>query len=185
MISPSGGRHTGDRQGLWSAPGLGLLDLSGSATGTGDADQGGQMSTGVGTESEAHPAGETDEPLQVRLSRVVGAPLAHVWEVLVSPAGAQALLGEGAVLGAKGEPYHCADGASGVVRSYHPLEQLRVSWHETPDSPPSVVEVDLRADGEGTVLELRHDRLVDTDQFLRVEERWKSGLAELARAAEA
>ena len=59
------------------------------------------------------------------------------------------MVGEGAVLGGKGEPYHCADGTSGVVRSYHPLEQLRVSWHATPDSPPTIVEIDLRADGDG------------------------------------
>lgn len=143
------------------------------------------MSTGVGTESEAQTAGKTDGPLQVRLSRVVGVPVTHVWEVLVSPVGSQALLGEGAVLGTKGETYHCADGASGVVRSYHPLEQLRVSWHETPDSPPSIVEVSLQADDGGTLLELRHDRILDPDQYLRLEQRWKDGLAELVRVAEA
>ena len=51
-----------------------------------------------------------------------------------SPAGAEALLGEGATLGGKGEPYHCSDGTGGVLRSYHPLEQLRVSWHPAPDA---------------------------------------------------
>jgi uncharacterized protein YndB with AHSA1/START domain len=131
-------------------------------------------------ESEAQTAGETDVPLAVRISRTVMAPLAHAWEVLVSPIGSQALLGDGAVLGAKGEPYHCADGASGVVRSYHPLEQLRVSWHETPDSPPSIVELDLRTDDGVTVLELRHDRILDDDQKLRLEQRWSQALTLLA-----
>lgn len=142
------------------------------------------MSTSVGTESEAQTAGKTDTPLGVQLSQAVAAPLTHVWEVLASPVGSQALLGEGAILGAKGEPYHCADGASGVVRSYHPLEQLRVSWHETSDSPPSIVELDLRSDGDGTMLELRHDRIVDSDQYARLEQRWIAGLTDLARAAE-
>ncbi len=141
------------------------------------------MSTSVGTESEEQAAGKITAPLGVQVSQAVTAPVAHVWEVLVSPLGSQALLGEGAVLGAKGDPYHCADGASGVVRSYHPLEQLRVSWHETPDSPPSVVEVELRSDGDATLMELRHDRIIDPDQSARLEQRWAAGLAALARVA--
>lgn len=137
------------------------------------------MSTSVGMESEAQTAGKINEPLAVRVSRTVAAPLAHAWEVLVSPVGSQALLGDGAVLGAKGEPYRCVDGASGVVRSYHPLEQLRVSWHEMPDSPSSIIELDLRADGGMTVLELRHDRILDDDQKLRLEQRWSQALGRL------
>ena len=143
------------------------------------------MSTSVGMESEAQTTGKTGGPLAVQLSRTVAAPVTHVWEVLVSPVGSKALLGEGAVLGAKGEPYHCTNGASGVVRSYHPLEQLRVSWHETPDSPPSIVEVDVRADGTATVLDLRHDRILDADQHTRLVQLWTERLAELAQAAEA
>jgi uncharacterized protein YndB with AHSA1/START domain len=141
------------------------------------------MSTSVGTEPEAQTAGKIDGPLVVQVSRTVAEAVAHVWEVLVSPAGSQALLGNGAVLGTKGEPFHCADGASGFVRSFHPLEQLRVSWHETPDGPPSIIELDLRADGTRTVLELRHDRILDEDQHARLERRWSDALDRLAVAA--
>lgn len=142
------------------------------------------MSTSVGMESEAQTAGKTDGPLVVQVSRSVAAPVAHVWEVLVSRSGSQALLGEGAVLGAKGEPFHCVDGSSGFVRSYHPLEQLRVSWHETPDSPPSIVELDLRDGGGVTVLELRADRILDDNHKSRLEQLWASGLDRFAAAAE-
>jgi len=142
------------------------------------------MSTSVGTESEAQTGSTDEEPLQVRISRNAKAPLTHVWEVLVSRAGAQALLGEGAVLGAKGDPYHCADGTGGVVRSYHPLEQLRVSWHATADSPPSIVEVDLREDGDGTVIELSQGHLpvgVDTDALSH---RWSEAVRAVVALAE-
>jgi uncharacterized protein YndB with AHSA1/START domain len=169
---------------LWPGRRSGLLFLTGSATGAGEADQEARMSTSVGMESEAQTAGKTDGPLAVQVSRSVAAPVAHVWEVLVSPSGSQALLGDGATLGAKGEPFHSADGSSGFVRSYHPLEQLRVSWHETPDSPPSIVELDLRADGTATVLELRADRILDDNHKLRLEQRWGAGLDRLAGAAE-
>jgi uncharacterized protein YndB with AHSA1/START domain len=147
--------------------------------------------TTVGTETEGGTPGKTSGPdgpgglPSVRVSRTVSAPVLHVWEVLVSPAGSAALLGEGAVLGGKGEPYHCSDGTSGVVRSYHPLEQLRVSWHITPDSPPTIVEIDLRSDGDGvTRLELSQDHLwhgVDVDDLDR---RWSAGLERVASLAE-
>ncbi len=141
------------------------------------------MSASV-SESEEQTAGKLDAPPVVEVSRAVSAPLTHVWEVLVSPAGAEALLGEGARLGGKGEPYHCSDGVSGVLRSYHPLEQLRVSWHETPDSPPSIVEVDLRTDGEVTRLDLRQDHLSTVSDVDALTARWNSALAALAQAAE-
>jgi uncharacterized protein YndB with AHSA1/START domain len=107
----------------------------------------------------------------------------RVWQVLVSREGASSWLGEGAQLGGKGEPYHCADGTSGVVRSYHPLEQLRVSWHATPDSPPSVVEIDLRADGDVTIVDLRHERIADGQMVDSLRLRWTTGLDALADQA--
>jgi len=142
------------------------------------------MSASVGTESEAPTPGKPEGPHEVRVSQAIAAPVTHVWEVLVSPAGAAALLGQGATLGAKGEPYHCTDGSNGVVRSYHPLEQLRVSWHETPDSPPSILEVDLRADGEGTQLDLTHNHLSEASDLDGLAQRWTAALAALAGTAE-
>lgn len=142
------------------------------------------MSTSVGTESEAQTAGKPGGPLEVRVSVPVAAPVAHVWEVLVSPQGSRALLGDGAVLGGKGEPYHCASGASGVLRSYHPLEQLRVSWHETADGPATIVEVDLRADGDGTVLDLTQTHLTDGHDVDALTERWRGALGSLAEVAQ-
>jgi uncharacterized protein YndB with AHSA1/START domain len=140
------------------------------------------MSTSVGTESEASSTGKP-EALTVEVSQSVTAPLEHVWEVLVGPQGAAALLGEGALIGSKGEPYHCADGTFGVVRSYHPLEQLRVSWHENQDAPSSVVELAMREDGEGTLLELRHDKIHDATLATALQARWAAALEALAQAA--
>lgn len=141
------------------------------------------MST-VSTESEVQAAGKTDGPPVVQVSRSVNATLTHVWEVLISPAGSAALLGEGAVLGSKGEPYHCEDGTSGVVRSYHPLEQLRVSWHETADAPATIVEVDLRTEGDHTVLDLRQDHLTVASDVDALAARWGAALDRVAQTAE-
>lgn len=112
----------------------------------------------------------------VRVVKTVGAPVADVWQALVSPSGAEALLGPGAAFGGKGEPWHSDDGPSGVLRSYHPQEQLRWSWHETPESPASVVELDLVPDAEGTRLDLRHDGVTETAAY---EARWNDALDRL------
>ncbi len=141
------------------------------------------MSTDVSSETQID--GPTEGPPVVQLSRTVAAPVTHVWEVLVSPQGAEALLGRGAAFGGKGEPYHCEDGTSGVRRSYHPLEQLRVSWHERPDAPASIVEVDLRSDGDGTRLDLLQNHLPEGANTQALQHRWSAGLEALARRVEA
>lgn len=134
------------------------------------------------TTDEAATAGKPLEA-SVRLTQEIAAPVGHVWEVLVSDAGAAALLGEGAALGGKGEPYHCSDGTRGVVRSYHPLEQLRLSWHADEDAPPSLIEIDLIDRGAGTTVELRHDHLQGPELADALQRRWLAGLDALDRAS--
>ena len=65
----------------------------------------------------------------------------HVWHVLTTNDGAAAFLGEGASLGSKGEHWRAADGSHGVWRSYHPMEQVRVSWHASEDAPRSTASM--------------------------------------------
>lgn len=93
----------------------------------------------------------------LRAGITVNAPTDRVWAHLISPRGTQALLGDGARLGNKGEPWHAADGSFGVVRSYHPLEQLRLTWHPREDGPLSMLDLQLHPDGDGTRLDLFHE----------------------------
>ncbi len=111
------------------------------------------------SETQALGTDTDDAPSGLRASISVPAPASRVWQHLTSPAGTQALLGEGAVLGGKGEPWHAADGAYGVVRSYHPVEQLRVTWHPREDGPLSMLDVQLRGEDDGTTLDLFHEGL--------------------------
>ena len=109
--------------------------------------------------------------LHVRLD----APVGRVWQALVSPAGTAVWLGPGAVLREKGQSYHCTDGTVGVVRSFHPLEQLRLSWHRDAESEPSLIEVDLSVSGAGTSLRLWHDGL-PVDQRPAMLAHWRERL---------
>jgi uncharacterized protein YndB with AHSA1/START domain len=116
---------------------------------------------------------------RVAIARTVSQPAGAVWQALISPQGAGIWLGEGAVLGGKGESYHCADGTTGVVRSYHPLEQLRVSWHADDYAPASLIEVDVVPDGDSTTIRLHHDGISDAGQRAALETRWNSRLDDL------
>ena len=101
----------------------------------------------------------------------------HVWRVLTTNDGAQALLGPGARLGGKGEPWRADDGSHGVWRSYHPLEQVRVSWHADADGPRSLVDLHLAAEGDGTRVSLRHEP-AGPDRAA-IEQRWSAALDRL------
>ena len=123
----------------------------------------------------------TESPLPtVRVTRTVTAPVADVWEHLVSPAGTSALLGAGAELGTKGESWHSSDGPHGVLRSYHPLEQVRVSWHADDDGPASLVDLHLVADGDATRLDIVHERLTATDPHPDLQGHWEGALDRFA-----
>lgn len=140
------------------------------------------------SETEAQPnesdlaedADTDDAPSGLRTSISVPAPAGRVWEHLVSAAGTQALLGEGALVGGKGEPWHAADGSYGVVRSIHPLEQLRVTWHPREDGPLSMLDVQLRPEGEATVVDLFHEGLGISGDPQGDKSHWDDALGRLA-----
>lgn len=113
----------------------------------------------------------------VEVDQVLDHPVDHVWKVLTTNDGAQALLGAGARLGGKGEPWHAEDGSHGVWRSYHPLEQVRVSWHATADAPRSMVDLHLAPEGERTRVSLKHEHREGDATALR--ERWSAALSRL------
>lgn len=69
------------------------------------------------------------------VSLTVAKPLADVWSALMTPDGNSALLGDGGRLGSKGDDWRSTTGAYGVTRSFHPMEQIRFSWHADADAP--------------------------------------------------
>lgn len=123
------------------------------------------------------------EASSIEAHAVIPRPVADVWRVLAGPSGPEALLGPGATLGRKGEPWRSEDGTHGVLRSYHPLEQVRFTWHADEHAPATMVQVDLAADGEGTRVSLRHDHLDAGADHEALRRRWADALERLRAAA--
>lgn len=118
----------------------------------------------------------------VKVSRSVSQPVKDIWKLLVTPEGAEALLGHGGELGDKGDSWHAADGTFGVIRSYHPLEQIRFSWHAAEEAPKTIVEVDLTADDAGTVMEITHQGIPGYYDAAALTRRWEGALDRLVSA---
>ena len=135
-------------------------------------------------------AGPTDVPTDptqdiqaIEVTRVLPHTIEKVWEVLTTPAGAEALLGSGVKLGGKGEPWRSVDGSHGVVRSYHPMEQLRLTWHADDRAPATLVELNLVPQDEGTRLGLRHEQVTDDALSQSLRQRWEVALGRIGAAA--
>ncbi|GAB3284589.1 SRPBCC family protein [Kineosporia babensis] len=116
----------------------------------------------------------------VYVRRVVPGTAGHVWQVLVSPEGTSVWLGHGAVLAGRGETYISDEGDAGVVRSFHPLEQLRLSWQDGAQDESSLVELDLTPVAGGTRLRLWHEGLPPAMRRA-MQEKWEHRLDDFAR----
>lgn len=135
----------------------------------------------AGADSEVPTDSALGAPV-IEVSRVVPHPIDKVWQVLTTPAGAEALLGSGAQLGTKGQPWRSADGSYGVVRSYHPMEQVRLSWHADAQAPATTVDLQLTSEGQGTRLDLRHEHIRDPALSQMLEQRWEDALGQIGVA---
>lgn len=138
--------------------------------------------------SETQQAEVVDEgaptPGVVEVNALLTHDLDRVWRVLCTNEGIAAFLGEGATLGNKGEHWQAADGTHGVWRSYHPMEQVRLSWHAAQDAPRSLVDLHLAAEGKRTQVSIRHENLDAALDRGQIEARWTDALARIDAAAE-
>ncbi|GAB77269.1 Activator of Hsp90 ATPase homolog 1-like protein [Austwickia chelonae] len=117
----------------------------------------------------------------IQVVQHVPRPIGEVWERLTQREGIEAFLGEGAMLGGKGDSWHAADGTYGVTRSYHPEQQVRVSWHADAEAPKTMVDLQMEPEGEGTLLTLRHEQLTDEMDRDDLSRRWDAAMHRLTQ----
>ena len=133
------------------------------------------------TEADATPTDSLPQDA-IQVVQHVPRPIGEIWARLTQREGIEAFLGEGAMLGAKGDPWHAADGTYGVLRSYHPEQQIRVSWHADEQATNTLVDLQMAPEGEGTVLTLRHEHLTDDLDRAELTKRWDEALRRLTQA---
>jgi uncharacterized protein YndB with AHSA1/START domain len=131
------------------------------------------------TESSEVPTEGAQGAPVIEVSRVVPFPIDKVWQLLTTSAGAEALLGKGAKLGTKGEPWHSVDGSYGVVRSYHPMEQMRLTWHADEHAAATLIDLRLTSEGSDTRLDLRHERLDQAALGQSLPQHWDEALSRI------
>lgn len=131
------------------------------------------------TNSEA--TAENDE---LRVSKVVDHPLKSVWQALLTDDGNEALLGPGARLTEKGQNWQAEDGTHGVTRSFHPMEEIRFTFHRSVDRPGSIVDVRLKAvDDASTEIEIVHSKLPEDFDPEWLQKHWSDALERIASDA--
>lgn len=118
----------------------------------------------------------------IEIVQHVQRPIGEVWARLTQKEGIEAFLGQGAMLGGKGDPWHAGDGTHGVTRSYHPEEQVRVSWHADEHAPATLVDLQMAREGEGTLLTLRHEHLTTDMDREALSARWDAAMHRLTQA---
>lgn len=127
-------------------------------------------------EQTSEVTGETGGT-SVVVSRTLPQPIKAVWEVLMTDDGAEALLGPGAKLGAKGHTWQSHNGRQGVIRSFHPLEEIRFSWRLKENTAPTMVSVLLNAlSDDSTEIEIKHSNLTPDIDRDWVHDRWSGAL---------
>ncbi|WP_432558121.1 SRPBCC domain-containing protein [Granulicoccus sp. GXG6511] len=120
----------------------------------------------------------------VRVTRTLPQSINRVWDSLMAPEGASALLGEGGELGNKGDGWQATDGSYGVTRSFHPLEQIRFSWHANEDAPATLVDLHMRSLGDdSTELELVHENLPGDVDREWLAQHWDAALTRIEEQA--
>ena len=120
---------------------------------------------------------EESKGADVVVQRTVDTPVKDVWNVLMTDEGAEIFLGPGARFGAKGEKWKSHDGREGVIRSFHPLEQIRFSWRRDVSKEPAMVTVDLIGESDDkTTIKITHSHDQDSGSRDWLIDRWEAAL---------
>lgn len=125
-----------------------------------------------------------DVGFNIGVSRTLPFPREVVWAAIMSPEGVALWLGEGATL-VKGERYETIEGTVGEVRSLHPFDRVRLTWHPRDWDHESTVQVAISASGAKTVLRFHQERLDGPEERARQRDHWREvmdSIVDLLRA---
>jgi len=129
---------------------------------------------------ELDPCNQLDA--EVVVSLLMASPVQQIWQILMSTAGAEIVLGPGAQFGEKGRSWASDNGRTGVIRTLHPWEVVRFTWRENEQSSASMVRIDLIPQEDQTKVVLSHSNLPDEVSQAEIKGHWQQVLDNLASA---
>lgn len=112
-----------------------------------------------------------DAGWEIGVSRVVKADRQAVWDLLTGPRGVELWLGEGVVLPQEvGQCFRSPAGTCGEVRSFRPLDRVRLLWQPCGWDHPSTLQVEVSPGAGGTTVRFHQERLAGPQE--REVQRW-------------
>lgn len=125
-----------------------------------------------------------DVGFEIGVSRTLDHPPEAVWAFLTSPEGLAVWLGRGVALPAgKGEPYRTLDGTEGELRSFRPLDRMRLTWRPPGWDHDTTVQVVIVPAAAGrTSVRFHQEWLADAAERERQRAHWRGVIDELERA---
>jgi uncharacterized protein YndB with AHSA1/START domain len=123
---------------------------------------------------------------EIGVSRSVAFPPEEVWDFLTSAEGSAVWLGAGVQrLDQPGSTYQTSDGTSGEVRSFRPLDRVRLTWQPEDWSHDSTVQFTLSRTTSGrTLLRFHQERLADATEREQQRAHWQGVLDAVVTALE-
>ena len=122
------------------------------------------------------PVGKTkDAGWQIGVSITVHRPAPEVWDWLIGPEGFGTWLGDDVELtGTKGESYETADGTHGELRSFRPLDRIRLTWQPPDWAHDSTIQIAIDDRGDRTRIVFHQERLASAEERAAQREHWKA-----------
>ncbi len=128
--------------------------------------------------------GETaDAGFQVGVQRSLPIGAEALWELLLSPQGLGIWLGARELPCERGQRYQAEDGTVGQVRTFKPVQRLRLTWQPPYLERHTTLQLTLscpRNTRTRTTLRFHHERLLDREQRELMRTRWRAVLDKLA-----
>jgi uncharacterized protein YndB with AHSA1/START domain len=123
---------------------------------------------------------------EIGVSRTVDFPLEEVWDFLTSPEGSAVWLGAGVQrLDEPGREYQTSEGTSGEIRSYHPLDRVRLTWQPPGWAHDSTMQFTVTGTAAGrTMVRFHQERLADAGEREQQRAHWRAVLDALVAALE-
>ena len=130
------------------------------------------------------PVGKTkDAGWEIGVSRTVPVPKEQVWAVLTSKDGTDLWLGSGVTWPAEaGTPFELDDGTVGELRSFRPLDRIRLTWRPRGWDHDSTVQVAISGNGDKTRITFHQERLAGADERERQRTHWSAVMDQVVAA---